>query len=239
VAKAGRSPQEEEDREHLTHFETWGESAPRSTRSKSLEYDLTAFSPWTEARPRKVILTGLPMTADNTLVASLIHGGTIETFKLHPAFELSATKTATVLFADADAAQKYYDTYPNGLAFKHGGRKYVTFVEMGKEVDVLGSLMRGQLEAGASRVVRATGADEDWGMGALLKLAQGKGRKVEGIADYWRDGVRSSHSSSPCDTDAPPGSDNRLPLHRYPRRCAVPRSAHARLRMGDLQHPVR
>ena len=63
-------------------------------------------------------------------------------------------------------------------------------MEIGKDVDVLSSLLRGHLEAGASRVVRATGADEDWGMRALQKLVEGKGRKIEGIADYWRDEVR-------------------------------------------------
>ena len=102
-----------------------------------------------------------------------------------------------MLFADAEVAKKYYDTYPYGLEFKYGMRKHVAFVEMGKEVDVLSSLLRGHIEAGASRVVRATGADEDWGMRALSKVAEGKTRKVEGIADYWRDEVSPVSSTIP------------------------------------------
>ena len=191
TSKQSLKKEEPEDREQLTLFKTWGPVAPRSTPSKSLEYFITSFSHWTGARPRKIILTGLPANADNTLVASLLHGGTIEAFRLFLPSETSTTKSATVLFTDADAAQTYYDKYPNGIDLKYGThRKCVAFVDIGKEVDVLSSLMRGHLEAGASRVVRATGADEDWGMRALCKLAEAKGRKIEGITDYWRDDVR-------------------------------------------------
>ena len=125
-------------------------------------------------------------------MASLLHGGTIETFRLFTSSEAATTKNATVLFTEADAAQKYYDKYPNGVDFKYWDRKCAALVEIGKDVDVLSSLLRGHLEAGASRIVRATGADEDWGMRALLKLAESKNRKVEGIADYLRDEVSGS-----------------------------------------------
>ena len=41
-----QSPKEEEpeDREHLTHFKTWGPVAPRTAPSKSLEHSLRSFS---------------------------------------------------------------------------------------------------------------------------------------------------------------------------------------------------
>jgi hypothetical protein len=62
---------------------------------------------------------------------------------------------------------------------------------MCKDVDVISGMLQGYVDCGASRCVRAVGADEDWGMGALKKLAEGKNRKgkVENITDVYRNGV--------------------------------------------------
>jgi hypothetical protein len=49
--------------------------------------------------------------------------------------------------------------------------------------------MKGYLEVGATRVVRATGADEDWMPRALRKMAEGRGRKLEAIADLYQNDV--------------------------------------------------
>jgi hypothetical protein len=49
--------------------------------------------------------------------------------------------------------------------------------------------MKGYLEVGATRVVRATGADEDWTPRALRKMAEGRGRKLEAIADLYQNDV--------------------------------------------------
>ena len=140
---------------------------------------------------RKVILTGLPAIADNSLITALIHGGAIESFLLTKSSESGPTSTAIVTFTNGNAAEAYYDKYPNGLAFKLGMKKYVVYVDKGKDVDVVSGLMRGYLESGASRVVCVSGADEDWSMRALEKIAESKGRKVETIIDTFRDGVRS------------------------------------------------
>lgn len=164
---------DDEDREHLTFFSSWGTATPRD-RPKS--------------RIRTVVLSNLPATADATLVASLIHGGTIETLNIAKPSETTPV-TARVTFATGDSAEAYYAKYPNGIAFKFRGKKYTVFVDLGKEVDVISGLMRGYLESGASRVIRVMGAEEDWGIMALEKIASGKGRKVEAVMDTYREKV--------------------------------------------------
>lgn len=137
------------------------------------------------AKVRKVILRGLPVSADLTLVQSLIHGGAIDTYAL------GANGTANVTFTTADACDAYYGKYPNGLTVKYKGKNYVVYVEKGTDVNVVSGTLQGHLECGASRCVRAVGADHDWGMAALIKLAEGKTRKgkVEHVSDAWRNEV--------------------------------------------------
>lgn len=127
-----------------------------------------------------MVLRGLPIDADLTLVQGLIHGGAIDTFAL------GVNSTAAVTFTSADACDTYFAKYPNGVAFKYKGKSYVAFVEKGSEVNVISGMLQGHLECGASRCVRAVGVDHDWGMGALMKLAAGKNRKVEHIGDGLR-----------------------------------------------------
>jgi hypothetical protein len=159
--------EQEEDREHATYFSGWGIVAPRDAP---------------KSRIRTVVLSNLPAATDASLIASLIHGGAIETLKVVRSAE-GAPVTARVTFATGDAADDYYATYPNGIDFRFLGKKYTAFVDKGKDVDVISGVMRGYLESGASRVVRVLGADEDWGMQALKKTAEEKGRQVEAIVD--------------------------------------------------------
>ena len=92
--------------------------------------------------------------------------------------------SASVVFQHAEHCLKYYDATSNGLVYKEAdGKEQVCFVELGKDVDVVGGLMRGYIEKGITRCVRAVGVDEDWGMPALFKMAGRKGRKVEHIVD--------------------------------------------------------
>lgn len=85
-----------------------------------------------------------------------------------------------VTFTTGDAADAHYY---NDTDFRSYGKRYITLVEMKEDVDVVSRVMRGYLESGASRVVRATGDDDDWGMCALRKLTEEKNRKVESIKE--------------------------------------------------------
>lgn len=130
----------------------------------------------------------MPAAADNTFVAGLVHGGALECYHLvkNPN---SAVTTAVVTFATGASAKLFYDKYPNGLNIKFRGKKSVALVEIGASVDVISGVMRGYLESGATRVVRAEGCDEDWTMRALRKISEDKNRKLEAIIDTFKDAV--------------------------------------------------
>lgn len=90
---------------------------------------------------------------------------------------------------------KFYDETSNGLVYKQDakGRELVVFVELCKDVDVVGGLLQGWILSGVTRCVRAVGVEADWGMDRLVKIAERKNRKVEKIVDvYYPGGVRIS-----------------------------------------------
>lgn len=89
---------------------------------------------------------------------------------------------------------KFYDETSNGLVYKQDakGRELVVFVELCKDVDVVGGLLQGWILSGVTRCVRAVGVEADWGMDRLVKIAERKNRKVEKIVDvYYPGGARS------------------------------------------------
>ena len=59
----------------------------------------------------------------------------------------------------------------------------VVFVQLGKDVDVVGGLLGSWIEQDVSRCVRAIGVEKDWKIDSLKKRAEEKGRKLEGISD--------------------------------------------------------
>ena len=141
------------------------------------------------AQTRKVKLSSLPTNGtDVTLVQSLISGGAIDNLVL------ATPGIAYVTFTSGDACDKFCDKYTNGLTFKHKGRSHVVFVDKGKDIDVISGMLQGYIDCGASRCVRAIGADDDWGMKALQKLAEGRTskRKVENIIDNYRNEVSAN-----------------------------------------------
>lgn len=79
------------------------------------------------------------------------------------------------------------------------GRELVVFVELAKDVDVIGGLLQGWIDTGASRCVRVIGVEEHWGKVALTKLAEVKGRVLEGMSDGVTPGGVSDLTSLQCD----------------------------------------
>lgn len=164
---------EEEDRENLKHFRSWGAPTPRTGPT---------------ARVRKILLSNLPVESDLTLVQSLVYGGAIETFNL-----TTSKTSAFVVFVSADVCDAFFKAHPNGIVFRNPKtrRNHTVYVTKGQDVDVVSGVLQAYLDCQASRVVRATGADEDWGMRALYKLAESRNRRVETIHDTYRDKVRT------------------------------------------------
>jgi len=134
---------------------------------------------------------GLPGTTDFTLVQSLVHGGTIETMRLMPVDAESRTTTAYVTFTTAEAFNQYYERYPNGFDLRHKGKKHNILVDKQERVDVMSSAMAAYLECGATRVLKVRGAEDDWGVVALHKIATGKAhpRQIETITDTYSNSV--------------------------------------------------
>lgn len=85
---------------------------------------------------------------------------------------------------DADACKKYFDDTENGIDYKQRpqDRLQVAFVGLGKDVDVVGGMLQQWIDNGVTRCVRAVGVDEEWTPLALKRLAEEKGRKLEGIS---------------------------------------------------------
>jgi hypothetical protein len=145
----------------------------------------------TGSRQRTIILSGLPHNVELTFVQSLIHGGAVEAMRLTPGAPDKPTTSAFVTFTSADACDRYYDKYPNGLDVRHQGKKWPVLVHKKDGVDVVSGMLQGYLDCGASRVVKVSNADDDWGIVALNKLAKGKddARQVEAVLDAYHNEV--------------------------------------------------
>lgn len=174
---------QEEDRENLQHFADWAKPETRDRPGKFLPKSLVSThypNSCAVARVRKIILYDLPSIANATFVQSLICGGQIDTFNIHG-------KTAQVSFCDPEACENFFTTFfkPNGLLIKREGRQYLIKVGKAKEVEPVSSVLRTQLECGATRCVKAVGADEDLRIAELHRLAAGRNRKVEKILDEY------------------------------------------------------
>ncbi|KIW69940.1 hypothetical protein PV04_02252 [Phialophora macrospora] len=167
-----------EAREKLARFKSWGTPTARD-KPKS--------------RQRTIILSGLPRSADLTLVQSLIHGGAIDCMRLVSSSPESPSVSAHVTFISPDACDQYYDKYPNGFDVRHQGKKWPVLVSKRDGVDVVSGMLQGYLECGATRVVKVNNADDDWGIVALNKLAEGKAgtRQVEAVHDTYHNRTRT------------------------------------------------
>ncbi|KAJ9605785.1 hypothetical protein H2200_009634 [Cladophialophora chaetospira] len=168
----------EEDRENLTRFKAWGTPTARNKP---------------RSRQRTVVLSGLPRGADYSLVSSVVHGGALVCMKLVPGNPEKPTVSAYITFVSADACDRYYDKYPNGFDVRHQGKRWPILVHKRDNVDVISGTLQGHLDCGATRVIKANNADDDWGIVALNKLAEGKtrARQVEAVHDTYHNGTRT------------------------------------------------
>ena len=96
---------------------------------------------------------------------------------------------------NAEDCMRFYNETSNGLVWQieSTGRELALFVELSKDVDVVGGLLQGWILSGVTRCVRAVGVDAEWGMEGLLKIAERKNRKVEKIVDGQNPGGVSTH----------------------------------------------
>lgn len=130
------------------------------------------------SKPRTVVLTEMPEEATLAMVSRICKNtGLIEKISLLPNMS-----RAVVWYIEAADAQKFYDKTGNGIVldYERGGKavKKTVFVEMRKEIDVLGSALRARVtDAGQSRVIRIVG----WERGDLEQAAGTKNGTLEAL----------------------------------------------------------
>ena len=130
-----------------------------------------------------MVIKDLPRDSTTAFVASLVYGGPIEEIQIRSS--AAGNLSAIVRFMDAGDCMKFYDETSNGLVYKKDekGRELVLFVDLSKDVDVVGGLLQTWITSGVTRCVRVVGVETEWGMDGLLKIAERKNRKVEKIVD--------------------------------------------------------
>lgn len=130
------------------------------------------------AKPRTVVITEMPEEATLAMVSRICKNtGLVEKISLLPNMS-----RAVVWYIEAADAKKFYDKTGNGIVldYERGGKaaKKTVFVEMRKEIDVLGSALRARVtDAGQSRVVRIVG----WERGDLEQAAGTKNGTLEAL----------------------------------------------------------
>ena len=80
---------------------------------------------------------------------------------------------------------KFYEDTSNGLVYETDakGRELVLFVELSKDVDIIGGLLERWIASGVTRCVRAVGVESKWNLDKLVEIAERKNRKLEKVVD--------------------------------------------------------
>ena len=99
---------------------------------------------------------------------------------------------------NAKDCKRFYEETANGLVYKQDvrGRELVLFVELAKDVDVVGGLLQGWIDTGITRCVCAVGVESKWNSDGLRQIAERKKRRVEKIVDGLTASGVSTHTSS-------------------------------------------
>ena len=122
-----------------------------------------------------MIITQLPEHTSPRFIASLVYGGPLENINVTP-------NMASVRFLEHKDCMKFYEATENGLVYgMKGNEELFVFVELAKDVDVVGGLLRSYIDQGCTRCVRVIGADDHWTLENLSEIATSKNRKVEHI----------------------------------------------------------
>ena len=152
-------------------------------------------NPQAAAEVRKVIIKDLPRDTTASLVASIVYGGPVEEIQIRSS--AAGHLSATVRFMSAKDCKRFYEDTSNGLVYKKDarGRELILFVELSRDVDVVGGLLQGWIDSGITRCVRAVGVETKWDLDGLLRIAERKNRKVEKIVDGQNAGGVSIHSN--------------------------------------------
>jgi hypothetical protein len=142
---------------------------------------------------------------------------------------------AYATFVSADACDAYSDKYPNGFDLRQQGKKWPILVNKKEDVDVVSGMLQGYLECGATRVIKVSNADDDWGIVALNKLAEGnKKRLVEAVLDSIHAGVSRPTSCPKIKLTSVTDPHHYLPLCQHQPRRSIQGTPRSRRQLGRM-----
>ncbi|KAG8531569.1 uncharacterized protein KY384_003199 [Bacidia gigantensis] len=129
---------------------------------------------------RTIILTDLPEYATSSFISSIVYGGNLEQIRL----DRFGCK-AWIRFLDPAACQKFYENSDNGLVYgkENNGKEKIVWVDLGKDVNVIGGNLREQIARGCTRSVKVVPVEEDFTKMALETFAARGRRSVEGLEE--------------------------------------------------------
>ena len=142
------------------------------------------------------IIENLPNGCDHYLLASLVHGGIVESMKLE-------SNHAYVKFARSEDCAAYIARSVGGLSLKHDGWSYVARVKASLDSDCVNNIVQACLACGATRVVEIQDIVADMTMTQLWGLATKRNSlPVECVADIYRGTRRITSFRFSCVGDA-------------------------------------
>ena len=121
------------------------------------------------AQPRTAILRNLSSLSNLSTIQSLVWGGKVEQILYEP-----RNTTALIRFMNGDSCQRFIAATANGIKMPRQDR--IIFVDRDPSPNSSNDLLRGLIDMGATRCIRAVGADEDWPENSLLSVARGRGK---------------------------------------------------------------
>ncbi|KAF1357207.1 hypothetical protein EJ07DRAFT_129666 [Lizonia empirigonia] len=119
---------------------------------------------------RSCVLKGVAGIKSLNELQALVWGGRLESISIPEA----GSENSVVKFLTPEACQAYLEATENGIEVQGGTKKTIVFVHKQPGPNSINDVIQNCIDGDASRCIRATGADDDWSDGALLKLARGK-----------------------------------------------------------------
>lgn len=129
----------------------------------------------TAAYVRRVKISGIPMNYTASQVLSLVWGGRVERLEYK-----SGSEEATILFMQHEDCESFYKATGNGIDIPGHPNRWA-MVKLAERPEAAHQFLRGIIAIEGTRCIRAVGADPDFGMGYLTKLAANSKREVERI----------------------------------------------------------
>ena len=132
-----------------------------------------------------MVIKSVPLKTTVSSLAQKIWGGPLERIHFQPTSSTVSSKTALIRFLDPEACDKFHKGTSKGLIVGHDIQynEQIASVQKGADVDVVGGILNSWIQAGVTRCVRAIPVDPHMSREYLWKIAERKGRVLEGLEE--------------------------------------------------------